>query len=903
MDDGLDCFSIDTFPMTDTNQKELGKHPLKIANSLHGLCGSSFVGLVFFLLTPHTTGAADGRDLDLAVRLQKSESYRSTYAGKVFRDKVSLQYFGPAEQYAWYRVEIAPRRFEYVLVDIDAKTRHLLFSDSEIAEAIRTVLRKEGKEAPAEDENRSWRPGALRFSDDTALVRFTAAGQAWQWNRMTKELQRDATDVGQAGKEDSEALEPLKTLSRSRAGGEATSITVENRLPKTFRIFWHDPSGENRWYADLEPGKAWTQSTYEGHVWLVEDENGKPLAAYRAAVEKTHAIVDALTPPPLPRRRGPPDRSSPRAENLAPDGRWSVVFENDNLILRATGNETQQARWTTDGTAAAGYQGPVWWAPNSRHFVAMRISRAPRRQITLVETAPRDALQPQRIELDYPKPGDPLDQPRPYLFHLPATPAELDSLPPPIAIDSALFPNPYELHEVQWREDSGGFSFVYNQRGHQVLRVIAIDVATATARAVIDETSPTFVCYSHKFFLERIDAQDQWLWMSERDGWNHVLRIQPSTGEVLNRVTSGPWVVRRVERVDREKELLWLVVSGIVPGEDPYHEHLVRVRFDGTQLTRLTDGDGTHRWEFSPQGRWLVDTYSRVDLPPVTFLRDAHSGERVVALEAGDWSMLRAAGWEPPERFVAKGRDGETDIHGIVVRPSDFDGALKYPVLEAIYAGPQGSFTPKSFGLHDDLYEMAELGFIVVKLDGMGTSNRSKAFHDVCWKNLADGGFPDRIAWITAAGREHPELDLDRVGIWGGSAGGQSALGALLFHGDFYHAAMADCGCHDNRIDKLWWNEQWMGWPIDNHYHEQSNVTQAHRLQGKLLLTVGAMDRNVDPASTMQVVEALIDANKDFELIVFPSGGHGAGSSPYGKRRTLEFFLRSLGTPLERTPQ
>src|SRR5690606_27222665 len=224
-----------------------------------------------------------------------------------------------------------------------------------------------------------------------------------------------------------------------------------------------------------------------------------------------------------------------------------------------------------------------------------------------------------------------------------------------------------------------------------------------------------------------------------------------------------------------------------------------------------------------------------------------------------------------------------------------FDPEGKYPVIEQIYAGPQDFHVPKAFRPYHGAQEMAELGFIVVQIDGMGTNWRSKAFHDVCWKNLGDSGFPDRIAWLKAASECDPEMDLERgVGIYGGSAGGQSALRALLAFGDFYTVAAADCGCHDNRMDKIWWNELWMGWPIGPHYEEQSNVTQAHKLQGKLLLTVGELDRNVDPASTMQVVDALIKADKDFELIVFPGGGHGSGGSPYGQRRRTEFFVRHL---------
>ena len=201
---------------------------------------------------------------------------------------------------------------------------------------------------------------------------------------------------------------------------------------------------------------------------------------------------------------------------------------------------------------------------------------------------------------------------------------------------------------------------------------------------------------------------------------------------------------------------------------------------------------------------------------------------------------------------------------------------------------------PKGFGLHLAAQQMAELGFIVVQIDGMGTSHRSKAFHDVCWRNLGDAGFPDRRLWMEAAARKYPQIDLTRVGITGGSAGGQNALGALLFHGDFYDAAVADCGCHDNRMDKIWWNELWMGWPIGEHYAQQSNVDNAHRLQGELMLIVGELDDNVDPASTLQVVDALIAADKNFDLLWMTGRGHGAGGSPYGRRRTWEFFLKHL---------
>ncbi|MEZ6106971.1 MAG: prolyl oligopeptidase family serine peptidase [Pirellulaceae bacterium] len=308
----------------------------------------------------------------------------------------------------------------------------------------------------------------------------------------------------------------------------------------------------------------------------------------------------------------------------------------------------------------------------------------------------------------------------------------------------------------------------------------------------------------------------------------------------------------------------------------------------------LTQANGTHEVTFSPNGQWLIDRWSRVDSPPVHELRRVETGERVVELETADVSRLLATGWRMPERFVAAGRDGTTPIHGVIMRPTHFDPAQQWPVIEVIYAGPQGAFVPKAFSPFHYGQEMAELGFVIVRMDGMGTNWRSKAFHDVCWRNLGDSGFPDRIAWMRAAQRQYDYLNLDRVGIYGGSAGGQSALRALLAHGDFYKVAAADCGCHDNRMDKIWWNELWMGWPIGPHYEEQSNVTQAHRLEGDLLLSVGELDRNVDPASTLQVVDALIKADKDFELLFIPGGGHGAGESPYGQRRRREFFVEKI---------
>jgi dipeptidyl aminopeptidase/acylaminoacyl peptidase len=275
-------------------------------------------------------------------------------------------------------------------------------------------------------------------------------------------------------------------------------------------------------------------------------------------------------------------------------------------------------------------------------------------------------------------------------------------------------------------------------------------------------------------------------------------------------------------------------------------------------------------------------------------LRDGETGEQILTLVESDRHSLLTSGWNPPERFAAPGRDGNTMIYGIIIRPSDFDPAKEYPVVEYIYAGPHGFFTEKGFSTFELYREWADLGFVFVVLDGMGTNWRSKAFHNVCYKNLHDAGFPDRIAWIQAAAKARPWMDLSRVGIWGTSAGGQNAGAALLFHGDFYKVAAADTGCHDNRLDKLWWNELWMGWPVDEAYKASSNVTNAAKLQGKLLLVGGGMDDNVDPSSTLQFANALNKAGKDFAFLFIPDGEHACGHTALGQKKMRQFFRRHL---------
>ena len=593
-------------------------------------------------------------------------------------------------------------------------------------------------------------------------------------------------------------------------------------------------------------------------------------------------------------RNEPRERNVDSRPRLSPDKTWEAFVQNYNVAIRRTGF-LSVTLLSLDGSEGNPYQlSSIVWSPDSKKIAAYRVKPGYHREVHYVESSPEDQLQPKSSALRYAKPGDVLDLQQPSIFDVPSK----RELP----IGNALFPNPYSLSPLQWRKDSRAVTFEYNQRGHQIYRVIEVDAATGRARAVVSEEPKTFFNYrtangsqtdSGKKYRYDVGDGAEMIWMSERDGWNHLYLIDGATGAVKNQITKGDWPVRGVIKVDEAKRQIWFSAGGMYPGKDPYFLNCYRINFDGSGLTRLTPADADHNASVSTDRQYFVDTYSRVDTAPIVELRRVDEGSLVKEIEHGDISALVAGGWRAPEPFTAPGRDGKTEIWGVIVRPSNFDPAKKYPVIENIYAGPQGSFVPKSFAAFNPMMAQADLGFVVVQIDGMGTSNRSKAFQDVTWKNLGDAGLPDRIAWHTAAAAKYPWYDITRVGVYGTSAGGQNSLGALLFHPEFYKVAVSAAGCHDNRMDKIWWNEQWMGWPLGPQYSASSNVDNAYRLQGHVLLVVGEMDTNVDPSSTMQVVNQLIKHNKDFDLLYIPGAGHGAGGA-YGEHKRFDFFVRHL---------
>ena len=588
---------------------------------------------------------------------------------------------------------------------------------------------------------------------------------------------------------------------------------------------------------------------------------------------------------------GSASKEDSKRKATSPDGKKDAYISEGNLWVedKATGKKT---KLSNDGSPSEYYSSNIYWSPDSKKIVSFKYRPGGDRKLLLISSSPKDQLQPKTETWDYAKPGDAVAIRRPVAFLVEENKAIHFNLP-----EAEM---QYNIPDIRWNKGSDSFTFDYNRRGHQQYIVYNSDLSTSKLRPIVDEKSNTFIYYRevYKYWLE---DKNEMLWISERDGWRHIYLIDTQTGNVKKQLTKGDWVVKTIVNVDEKKRTLIFKGCGMDEGEDPYFEKYYSLNIDNGKIVCLTPENANHSVTFTTDYQYMLDSYSRVDLAPTVVVRSLQKNGEVVFKPENQPNIddVKAAGWKAPEVFSAKGRDGETNIWGIIIRPTDFDPNKKYPVIEYIYAGPHNSFVPKSFGIEHHGSALAELGFIVVQIDGMGTANRSKAFHDVCWKNLKDAGFPDRIKWIETAATKYPEMDIKKVGIYGTSAGGQSSTGALLFYPEFYKVAVSSCGCHDNRIDKMWWNEQWMGYPIGKEYIDCSNVENAHLLEGDLMLILGEMDNNVDPASTLQVVDKLIEHNKEFEFVMIPGEGHSSGGK-YGERKRRDFFVKHLlnvGTP------
>ena len=557
----------------------------------------------------------------------------------------------------------------------------------------------------------------------------------------------------------------------------------------------------------------------------------------------------------------------------SPDGKHEVKLNRQEL----TG-----ADWTEKCPKGWVWGSRVEWSQNSKWFFVEQVRDVKVREVTYVRSSPDDQLQPKTFTKGYPKPGDQLRTTVPVIFSPDGKRVD---------VQADLIEHPFSMSRVIWRDEKRVW-LEFIERGFGKYRLLEVNAETGRTRVVAEEVDDKFVHVFQKCGWWEL-GEGKLLWRSEEDGWSHLYLIDEMSGE-RKQLTKGEWVVREVLGVHGDEVIFSL--GGFYKNQDPYYVHWATLNWKTGQMTMLTESDGTHDLQWSPDREHYVARWSRVDHPPVYELRRRSDGGLVTELARASVGKLLESGFQMPERFVVKDREGKYDIHGIIVKPTDFDLAKKYPVVENIYAGPHGAFVPKSWRhWYGHASEMTEAGFVIVRMDGRGTNFRGKEFQQFAYKNIKDSGFPDRIKWIKSAAKTRPWMDISRMGLYGGSAGGQSTLAAMIWQSDFYKAGAADCGCHDNRMDKIWWNEQWMDWPIDECYAANSNTEHVSKLKGDLFLTVGEVDTNVDPASTLQVVDALIKADKDFEFYLIPNGGHGVGEKPYFRRKRIEFFQRSLG--------
>jgi len=576
-------------------------------------------------------------------------------------------------------------------------------------------------------------------------------------------------------------------------------------------------------------------------------------------------------------------------EMISPDGKWQVKFEKHNAVLVNLEDQSER-KLTSDGSSKRFYVGSSW-SPDSQKYLLRRCEVGQRRFVTMIEAAPKDQVQPKLHRHQYDKPGDKIDRYFPMIAYV----DDRELMP----VEAAILENQYSVSKLEWLNDDEVI-FHAIERGFGKYHLVLADAEKRSSRSIIAEESETYINSRNTgwHYLAKDSSKREIIWLSERDGYNHLYLYDGVTGQVKNQITKGEFVVEEIVYVDEKRRRVLFSANGEVAGLDPYYMQYYWINFDGSGMVRLTDPKLHHELKFSADYRFAIDYSSAPDQAPRYDLVNAETGKLMRNLSQCDLSELKKTSWQPVEPFMAKDREGKFEVWGNIYRPPHFDPNKKYPVIEYIYAGPHGHFVKKDFRFWNrTIDEVVAQGFIVVQIDGRGTNGRSREFSHFAYKNLIDSGLPDRIAWMQAAAEKYPQMDLERVGIYGGSAGGQSSTAALLTQSDFYKVAVSDCGCHDNRMDKVWWNEQWMDYPVGPHYEEQANATHAHKLKGALMLTVGELDTNVDPASTMQLAHALKRAEKEFELHVVPSANHGCGEQPFMRYLRANFFKKHLGNP------
>ena len=596
--------------------------------------------------------------------------------------------------------------------------------------------------------------------------------------------------------------------------------------------------------------------------------------------------------------------------STSPDGKRTAFIRAYNLWVRevTTGKETQL---TTDGVKDFGYatnnagwtknDSPVlMWSPDSKKIATFQHDGRGVGEMYLVNT---QVGHPKLEAWKYPLPGDAK------IFMIERIVIDVDSAKV-VRLKMPADPHRSTLcdhivcggtwADVQWSDDSRQLAFVSTSRDHREEKLRIANPETGEVRDVMEEKVATFFESGNgRVNWRYLSATNEILWFSERDNWGQLYLYDATTGKLKNQITTGEGNVTQLLRVDEKNRLLYFLGVGKEKGRDPYFRHFYRIGFDGKGLKLLTPEDADHDIALAPSGGFFTDSYSKPDVPPIALLRDA-DGKQVLALEKADISRLLATGWRPPQPITVKARDGVTDLYGLMFVPTKLDTGKKYPIINNIYPGPQtGSVRGRSFSAGGDQQALAELGFVVVQIDGMGTPWRSKKFHEGYYGDMGDNTLPDQVTGMKQLAQRYSWIDIDRAGIYGHSGGGNATAAALFRHPDFFKVGVAQAGNHDNRVYEDDWAEKWQGLLVakpdgSSNYDDQANQNHAKNLKGKLLLAHGTMDNNVPFYSTLLVVNELIKANKDFDLILFPNRAHGFGNEPYMVRRRWDYFVKHL---------
>jgi len=598
-------------------------------------------------------------------------------------------------------------------------------------------------------------------------------------------------------------------------------------------------------------------------------------------------------------------KSSNKTELASPDKKKIAFIKDYNIYLKNV-DKSNEKQLSTDGNAQLSYGTSIsWyfvknesasqkdqfeidasWSPDSRYLICAKYNRKHTKSLYMYNSSPKEGFRAEVHSYERPIAGDKDLTRISYTIFDTETGTEIKCDLPENGV--------FLEYGFKWLNKTKAYTLRY-YRGYQKRELIELDVITGESRVIISESAETYVD-PNMLVYHVTKKSDEVIWSSEKEGWHQLYLYDYTTGKLKNKITTGEYVVREICKVDEKNKKIYFRACGKEQG-DPYYNYLYSINFDGSDLKLLSPENAYHICSISPNTKYIFDNYSRVDLPDKFVIRNNKNGKLIMKVDETDIEDIIEMGWQAPEMYSVKARDNKTNIFGVIYRPFNLDNKKMYPVIDGTYSGPQTIRSPKTFrrGLVNMDVPMAQLGFVVVTVDGLGSAFRSKEFHDFSYKNLGDIGCRDHIKAIKELSVKYPYMDIENVGIYGHSAGGYDSTHALLIHPEFYKVGVSSAGNHDHRSAKAWWPELYMGFPLGKHYDEQSNFFMADKLEGKLLLVHGNMDNNVNPAASMRMADALIAANKDFELLMIPGCDHGSVYyNKYFLRKRWDFFVKHL---------